>query len=63
MSTRDLINAIAAGDAIEIENTFNTAMAEKISAAIDSKRMDISQSLFAAEAVETAEEQVTTTEE
>lgn len=63
MSTRDLINAIAAGDAIEIENTFNTAMAEKISAAIDSKRMDISQSLFAAEVVETAEEQVTTTEE
>lgn len=63
MSTRDLINAIAAGDAIEIENTFNMAMAEKISAAIDSKRMDIAQSLFAAEAVEASQEQVTTTEE
>ena len=63
MSTRDLINAIAAGDAIEIENTFNATMAEKISSAIDSKRMDIAQNLFAAEAVEAAEEQVTTTEE
>lgn len=48
MSTRDLINAIAAGDAIEIENTFASTMAEKISARLDDIRVDIAQSMFKA---------------
>jgi hypothetical protein len=48
MSTRDLINAIAAGDAIEIENTFASTMAEKISARLDDIRVDIAQSMFRA---------------
>ena len=49
MSTRDLINAIAAGDAIEIENAFNSVMAEKVSARIDDMRIDVAQNLFAEE--------------
>lgn len=66
MSTRDLINAIAAGEAIEIENAFNSTMAEKISARIDDLRIDVAQNLFSAqEQVEpevTTEEPVTTEE-
>lgn len=46
MSTRDLINAIAAGEAIEIENAFNLTMAEKISSRIEDKRIDVAQNLF-----------------
>jgi len=46
MSTRDLINAIAAGEAIEIENAFNLTMAEKISSRIEDKRIEVAQSLF-----------------
>lgn len=49
MNTRDLINAIAAGDAIEIENSFNATMAEKISGALDAKRIEVAQNLFATE--------------
>lgn len=46
MSTRDLINAIAVGDALEIETAFNSTMAEKISASLDVLRQDISQNMF-----------------
>ena len=56
MSTRDLINAIAAGDAIEIENAFNSVMAEKVSARIDDMRIDVAQNLFAEEVEEIEEE-------
>lgn len=56
MSTRDLINAIAAGDAIEIENAFNSVMAEKVSMRIDDMRYDVAQNLFAEEAEEIEEE-------
>ena len=65
MSTRDLINAIAAGDAIEIENAFNSTMAEKVSARIDNMRVDVAQNMFSSqEQVEelSAEEPVTTEE-
>ena len=56
MSTRDLINAIAAGDAIEIENAFNSVMAEKVSARIDDMRIDVAQNLFAEQSEEIEEE-------
>lgn len=46
MSTKDLINAIVTGDAVEIENTFNLAMAEKISSALEDKRIEVAQNLF-----------------
>lgn len=60
MSTRDLINAIAAGDAIEIENAFSTTMAEKVSGRIDDMRVDVAQNLFSEKSVE---EPTETTEE
>lgn len=48
MSTRDLINAIIANDAIEIENSFNSTMATKISDSIEILRKDVAQSMFTA---------------
>lgn len=62
MSTRDLINAIAIGDAIEIENAFNSAMAEKISGRIDDMRVDVAQNLFSEKSTE-VEFEVDSTEE
>lgn len=46
MSTKDLINAIVLGDAIEIENAFQATMAEKISARLDDMRVDVAQNMF-----------------
>lgn len=64
MSTKDLINAIAAGDAVEIENAFNSTMAEKVSARIDDMRIDVAQNMFATEEAEVVvEEEVELTEE
>ena len=42
----NLVNAIKAGDAVETENAFAAAMAEKLSAKIDDYRMNIAQSMF-----------------
>jgi hypothetical protein len=47
MSTRDLVNAIAAGDALEIESSFNSVMAEKLSDRIGELRSSIAQNMFA----------------
>ena len=52
MSTKDLINAIVLGDAIEIENAFQATMAEKISARLDDYRQDVARNMFATEEVE-----------
>jgi len=49
MSTRDLIDAIQAGDSVEIENTFNSIMATKVSDRIDAMRSDVAQTMFASE--------------
>lgn len=46
VSTRELIDAIIDGDAIQIDNTFNMAMAEKISTNLDSMRERVAQSMF-----------------
>ncbi len=50
MSTKDLIDALADGDATAIETEFNSAMAEKISARLDGMRQDVAKSMFASEA-------------
>jgi hypothetical protein len=47
MSTRDLVNAIAAGDAIGIESSFNSVMAEKLYDTIAELRASIAQNMFA----------------
>jgi len=46
MSTKDLIDAISTGDAVGIENSFNAAMAEKISVKLDAMRQDVAQNMF-----------------
>ncbi|CAB4125365.1 hypothetical protein UFOVP58_121 [uncultured Caudovirales phage] len=57
MSTKDLINAIASGDAQQIETTFETVMTEKISVALDAMRSSVAQNMFKEE-VELEEEQL-----
>lgn len=52
MSTLDLINAIAAGNAVDTEAAFNSVMAEKISARLDTMRQDIAQNMFKSAAQE-----------
>ena len=68
MSTRDLVNAIVSGEAIEIESAFNATMAEKISARLDDIRQDVAQNLFktpeaVVEPAAVVEEEVELTEE
>lgn len=46
MSTLDLINAIAKGDAIASEEAFNSAMAERIASKLDDMRVGVAQSMF-----------------
>jgi hypothetical protein len=49
MSTKDLINAIASGDAQQIETTFESVMKDKISVALDAMRSSVAQNLFTEE--------------
>lgn len=49
---KDLINAIAEGDTLEIDRTFNSVMAHKISERLDSMRVDVAQSMFSGQMVE-----------
>jgi hypothetical protein len=46
MSTRELIDALATGDSIAIEDSFNNAMSQKISSALDSYRTQVAQNMF-----------------
>lgn len=55
---KSLIDAISTGDSIGTEQSFNAAMAEKISAKLDTMRQDIAQNLFATEEVESVDEEV-----
>lgn len=61
-SVKDLIAAIAMGDATGTENAFNATMAEKISAKLDDMRVSVAQNMFKAtvENEETAEAEVDT---
>jgi len=45
-TTLELINAISDGNAVEIENAFNSAMAEKVAAKIDDMRASVASSFF-----------------
>lgn len=46
MSTRELVDALIAGDSVAIENSFNAAMSEKISTALDNYRVQVAQTMF-----------------
>ena len=60
MSTRELVDALIAGDSIAIETNFNSAMSEKISAALDDYRVRVAQNMFGVQ--ETTEEDTTVDE-
>ena len=49
MPTRDLVDALISGDSIAIENTFNSVMSDKVSAALDSYRVQVAQNMFTAQ--------------
>lgn len=46
MSTRDLIDAIQSGDSVAVQGAFETAMAERVAARLDTMRQDVAQSMF-----------------
>lgn len=45
-NVQNLINAIAEGDAVGTEVSFNAAMADKISARLDTMRQEYAQTMF-----------------
>jgi len=45
-NTRNLIDAIADGNALETESSFNAAIAEKIAASLDNMRQEVAQNMF-----------------
>lgn len=46
MSTRDLVDALIAGDSMAIEDTFNAAISEKMSGVLDDYRVHVAQAMF-----------------
>jgi len=44
--TRELVDALIAGDSIAIEDSFNTAMSQKVSKALDDYRVQVAQKMF-----------------
>lgn len=46
MSTRDLVNAIIAGQAAEIETALNSTLMNKIADRLDDKRIEVASSMF-----------------
>jgi hypothetical protein len=59
-SVKNLINAISVGSAIETEDAFNSAMAEKISVKMDAMRQEVAANMF--KTVEAVEETTETNE-
>jgi hypothetical protein len=47
MSTRDLIDALVAGDSIAIENNFSAVMSDKVSDALDTYKVQVAHNMFA----------------
>lgn len=56
MSTRDLVDALIAGDSIAIENTFKDVMSSKVSDALDGYRMNVASSMFKSESEDSDED-------
>jgi len=63
MSTRELIDAIQAGEATGIDNAFNSIMAAKVSEKLDAMRTDMAQSMFVSQEEISDEEPEVETEE
>lgn len=45
-TTRDLIDALIAGDSLAIESTFDDVMSQKVSVELDSLKTHIAQNMF-----------------
>ena len=58
-TVKNLVDAIQVKDAIGTEAAFQAAMAEKISARLDSMRQDVAQSMFKTQEVEVSTEEPT----
>lgn len=56
MSTRELVDALALGDSIAIDNSFNNVISQKISSALDNYRVQVAQNLFPKTEVEQDED-------
>lgn len=63
MSTRDLIDAIQAGDSTKVDDTFNSVMVQKVSEKLDAMRDDLSQNMFRTQEVTADEPAEVTAEE
>ena len=61
-TVQNLVHAIQAGDALETENAFTDAMAEKLSTRLDGMRQSVAQSMFAQAPEQEAETEPTTEE-
>lgn len=55
-TTKDLIYAIADGNAVETEAAFKAAMAEKLSSKLEDMRINLAQSMFKPQEQEATEE-------
>ena len=58
-TVQNLVNAIKAGDALETQNAFANAMAEKLSGRLEDMRQTVAQSMFATQEPAAAETQET----
>ncbi len=65
MSTRDLVDALVAGDSVAIDTTFDTVMSQKISAALDDLRVSVAKNMFNphVEEIESIEQEIEQQEE
>lgn len=45
-NVRELVDALIAGDSVAIDNSFNTVMADKVSAALDDYRVQVARNMF-----------------
>jgi hypothetical protein len=59
---KNLISAIATGNAVDTESAFNSAMAEKISTRLDTMRQEVAQGMFKQQEAQTEVETPAATE-
>ena len=55
-SVRNFVDAIASGDNLEAESHFNSALAQKVGAALETKRMDVAKTFVTHHIPEVSEE-------
>jgi len=61
--TRELVDALIAGDSIAIEDSFNTAMSQKVSKALDDYRTQVAQKMFVKQEEQPSTEEDVNTEQ